>query len=743
MINVSENLKSLISEDSRTFRVRLINNLNTYEEIRSLKKTVMFPSSSLSIGNALSACIECTATDVPVNITGEKIKAEVTILGCEEQILLGTFKAEKPTVKDGDVSFVAYDAMKDAAEKTYKSTLDEGGHTAQEYFTDICIVLGEECVPLDEAEGSLLIDEDKLSGYSCRDALGYLAGYLGKNCLVNRDGLFEMVTFTEFDYDLLNENRIAEPEFADSFCSLGYINCCIDNEITLQSGVGSKGFEFISPIMTQERLDVVGDMVFGENSVIKVYRPCKVVQLLGDPRIEICDVLNLSYGGEVYKVPVMSVILEYDGGLMTTAESYAPSEPQSTSLGERMTFAQKQAQKENNAHIKGIVEFSQLIQSAYGVKSTYLDGITYFHDMETLTKSSYIFCITSEGFALASGQNCWGGSHKETVWKYGLSKDGSAVLDMLNVFKITASLIKAGRLESIGGNAYFDLDNEEIGLNFKNSQGDITKSIVFNSFGINFKADFVSSLKDGELTEDEEISIKNILVKRGYIEGTLLYKAAFLTLKAYLLMTKNQYGTTIEGKDEKGDLYKSRHSANKFVVSREAFSGEAETKTTERTVDGTFSDGPQMYQATEHIFSDGYNEFKPYFSAGDSLDVNITTAGVITTSKTLVGFCIPLSKPVLGNVSVEVDNESIGFILRQNDGFTHGSGPNEYVNPERYQATVMDGIGISIYASFSDSTDLTNAINNSPIGITWKGKIVFVSPEAILDNSKLDFMTLG
>ncbi len=599
MINVSEKFKSLISEDSRTFRVRLVNDLNTYENIRSFKKSIMFPSSSLSIGNALSACIECTATDVPVSITGEKIKAEITILGCEEQILLGTFKAEKPTVKDGDVSFVAYDAMKTAAEKTYKSTLDEGEHTAQEYFTDICTVLGEKCKALDEADGALVIAEDKLSGYSCRDALAYLAGYLGKNCIVNREGLFEMIGFAAVDYDLFNEDRIAEPEFADSFCCLGYINCCIDNETTLQSGTGSNGFELISPIMTQERLDAVGETVFGETSVMKDYKPCKVVQLLGDPRIEVCDVLDLSYGGEVYKVPVMAVTLEYDGGLMVTAESYAPTEPQSTSLSERMTFAQKQAQKENDAHISGIVEFSQLIQSAYGVNSTQLDGITYFHDKETLAESTFIFCITSEGFAQASGENCWGGSHKDTVWKYGLSKDGTAVLDMLNVFKITASLIRAGRLESNDGSAYFDLEEGVVGIDKKKTEfttdenGDEVTELKdlyeaqFRFHGLDVAVD--KSASDGfcKLSELEEkllgISLERLGIKKGSVMHTILHPL----LSAWLSAQKTgNIGVNVSGVDEDGTIHQAYVSDTKAMFCQSVFDKENNSFSTKKTVFG-------------------------------------------------------------------------------------------------------------------------------------------------------------
>ena len=157
-----------------------------------------------------------------------------------------------------------------------------------------------------------------------------------------------------------------------------------------------------------------------------------------------------------------------------------------------------------------------------------------------------------------------------------------------------------------------------------------------------------------------------------------------------------------------------------------------------------FSDGRQTYQASEHIFSDGFSEYKPYFSDGDSLPVEITTAGILTADKTSVQFCIPLSKPVLGYLEADVDTEnSEGFILCQNNKYTHGSdGVSQlYVCPGEYKVSIVDGMGVKICAN--NFSDLTNAIDNSPIGIVWKGIIVFSLEEAILDSARLDYMELG
>lgn len=455
MLSVSDDLRNLINADSRSFRARLKNGENAYEQIVSLKKSVIFPSSSMSIGNALSACIECTASDIPVSITGVKFQAEITIQESAEWIKLGSFTAQKPTVTNGNVTFTAYDAMEKASTVTYKSKLNEGTHTAEEYFEDICGALNEPFVALDEASANLEIAEDKLSGYSCRDALAYLAGFLGKNCIVNRDGLFEMVSFKTVNYDMLNVDRIAEPELNDADSIIGYLACCVDEETTLISGEGSTGFEFISPLMTQTRLNELFNQFCGENSPVRVYKAGRITQILGDPTVDICDVISFGYGGTEYVFPVMSLVFDFDGGLQAEIESFALAEPNSLTLSERLSFVQKQAKERTEAYVNAVAEFSQAIQKAYGVSHTVIDGITYFHDTEDINAAGYIYCMTTQGIAFA---NSWGGSHKDTVWKYGIGKDGDAVLNMLKVFHIKADLIEAGKLTSVDGKTTFDLD---------------------------------------------------------------------------------------------------------------------------------------------------------------------------------------------------------------------------------------------------------------------------------------------
>ena len=590
MVKISENLRNLINADSRSFKARLKNGNDTYEQIISLKRSVVFPSSTMSIGNSLCTCIECTASDIPVSITGKKLDAEITIYESAEWIKLGSFTAQKPTVQNGNVTFTAYDAMDKASNSTYKSTLGEGNHTAGEYFENICSVLGEACVPLDEALSNLKFVEDKLSGYSCRDALAYLAGFLGKNCIVNREGLFEMVSFKAVDYDMLNPDRIAEPELSDADSIISYLACCIDAETTLMSGAGSTGFEFISPFMTQERLDELYNHLCGETSAVRVYKTGRITQILGDPTIDICDVIALNYGDEVYTVPVMSLVFDFDGGLQTEIESFELAEPNSLSLSERLSFEQKQAKEKTEGSINAIIEFSNAMQKAFGVSNTVIDGITYFHDADSIEEAEYIYCMTTAGIAIA---NSWGGSHEKTVWKYGINNDGEAVLNMLKVFKIKADLIEAGKLTSVDGKTYFDLNAGQFGTTVtetdENGKEVVKYSYKQDADGVSLETGLAITFEEFEsnMTDEEKAEVKKEEDK--YTGAFAILGKINAVFKKYELWGKRIKGYQISTLDLlKGKLYYLNFSSNKafFIRLFVDNEGKSQREVTEFSVDG-------------------------------------------------------------------------------------------------------------------------------------------------------------
>lgn len=115
--------------------------------------------------------------------------------------------------------------------------------------------------------------------------------------------------------------------------------------------------------------------------------------------------------------------------------------------------------------------------------------------------------------------------------------------------------------------------------------------------------------------------------------------------------------------------------------------------------------------------------FRPYYHGIDTIsDITFRGAGYVTNAGKAVYFVVPLSKHVIGKPTVTISSLD-GFVLRQNNNYTHGSAASTYVHPTKYAGNVDEsGNYIRIAATFDNATNVTN---NSAIGIDWRGKIVF------------------
>ena len=115
----------------------------------------------------------------------------------------------------------------------------------------------------------------------------------------------------------------------------------------------------------------------------------------------------------------------------------------------------------------------------------------------------------------------------------------------------------------------------------------------------------------------------------------------------------------------------------------------------------------------ESVTSEGYRK-------GNSITVDIRTAGYVTNAMKEVHFIVPLSKEIIVPTAVTAVSVD-GFCLRQNNTYTHGSSATVYAKPSSY-AAYIDDYGVRIVATFSTTT---NAINNAPIAIHWSGTLTF------------------
>lgn len=344
--NVSEQFATTIRSPSRTFNLRLkINGKWIDAGFKKMSyETASTSDEGIQIGSAVAAKIELTVkrinelfenTEIPIEI-GLKLPS-----GKYEYIPLGFFTAEHPTLDQATTTFTAYDRMMKTtgvyvSELTYPASAES---VLKEISTgcDVpCNVSGLNGITIDTAP----------VGYTYREVIGYIASLAGGFACVDRTGTIVIKWYEDNDYTI-NESRIMTFEKNESDYRLDYLTCNVDSNTSFTAGSGTLGIIFDNPLMTEEKL----------NSVYKkvrefAYRGASL-KTLGDIRLDPWDIVTVEELGETYKVPIMNITQEYDGGLAMTITAYGKTETEtetdykgpSTKLAER-TYAEMMLTKE-------------------------------------------------------------------------------------------------------------------------------------------------------------------------------------------------------------------------------------------------------------------------------------------------------------------------------------------------------------------------------------------------------------
>ena len=123
-----------------------------------------------------------------------------------------------------------------------------------------------------------------------------------------------------------------------------------------------------------------------------------------------------------------------------------------------------------------------------------------------------------------------------------------------------------------------------------------------------------------------------------------------------------------------------------------------------------------------YVASAGNVSYRPYYRAGDVLNLTIYTTGFVTSSGTSIRFLVPFARPIIGNPTVTITSGS-GLTLRQGGKYTHDSTSTTSVKPSSYETIGdTDWNSIQIVANMSTTT---NVQNNDALGIYWNGTITF------------------
>lgn len=175
-----------------------------------------------------------------------------------------------------------------------------------------------------------------------KELLVYISQLFGANVIPHNGGYGIEEKKTSYSHRWYDEHygvykitpdRIYEFKKSGDLYSVDKLECIVEKEVNgetvkekLKAGLGTNGISFNNPFMTQDILNKIYGFMGG-----LVYQPC-TLKILGDPRLEVGDIVTVvDTDGKEYKVPIMAMDMEYDGGITTTITAYGGSDGMSSS----------------------------------------------------------------------------------------------------------------------------------------------------------------------------------------------------------------------------------------------------------------------------------------------------------------------------------------------------------------------------------------------------------------------------
>lgn len=325
MYKSSTSFEGLLQQDSRTFKSKLF--IGEIEIESGIKKIVLKggsnSGSSFIIGSCISQYIEVEMAKPTVFIENEemewRIGADLSTT-VEEFVPMGIFTAEKPEADENFIKFAAYDRMM-KTERGYFSSLGNSTTTVA-VLKEMSEFLG---IPI-VTSGLGPITINRPNGYTCREVLSYISQMYAGFAICNRQGEIEIRSYVNTNLNILPSRYWDSFTHNDFPYTFEKIICYTGKDekgesLSIRAGSGNRELAISNPLMTQTILNNVAASLKGFSYM------AGSIRFLGDPRIDPWDTIIVrGKDGTDYRVPVMNITQDFDGGLTTTIESLADSE---------------------------------------------------------------------------------------------------------------------------------------------------------------------------------------------------------------------------------------------------------------------------------------------------------------------------------------------------------------------------------------------------------------------------------
>lgn len=467
MISTSEAFAAAIGGTSRRFRARLLENgTELGGEIRRVTvRTGSCGASVFTPGSVFSSYAEITVDGGVPDLEGKALELQLGVLlpgDSYEYLTLGRFTAGRPSISANETAFTALgsiaayftDAFAPPGETTVANVI-----AALSAQTGVNIVLRGL-----NAAGTI---EKDLTGLTCRQVLGVVAGLLGGYAAERNDGAVILARFSAMETTAADGSRMtALPVFGSWDAAITGVRVRVPADGEHAETVyesGTPNLERTDAYMTEALFPA-----YAANLTGLTYCPGTVKLALGDPRLEPWDVLAVTAGtGRTRLLPCMNITHSFDGGLAT--EIRAPDLPEGTAvLG--TTGAALRALQDDTAELKvrvftektareqAVEALSESLSSLSGMyqsSETAAGGtVRYLHDRPTIAASAVVLKLTASALGISTD----GGATWSQGWDF---VTGTAIANVLSANGINADWINTGSIRSSNGNTSLNLSSGE------------------------------------------------------------------------------------------------------------------------------------------------------------------------------------------------------------------------------------------------------------------------------------------
>lgn len=439
MYNVnSQDVADYIMSNSRTFRavMKFADGSELSDGIAKITTQASTANKDIIAGDTISQSITAEITGLTADISGKTFVLyfyAVNLFGEleEELIPFGRYKVTsckqsgvKWTIEAKDGFYKSDDAY--VSTLTFPTTTDEieqeicnklGILSPRYDYSLLCDSSGEPLLTSDGKEiyvrdSAPVTIEAPLEDCTCREMLSYCASLDGGKCaMLDREGHLIHKAWTDIDYTI-TAGRADEPETDQNDIKISQISCKVDENKTLSiTAIPGRCMTFTNPYMTQNLLSKAAG-----NYLMKPYRPLSIYHRLGDPRLDILDVVTVvKADGTSYRVPLMSMSYSYDGGLGAnisatgTPDSNNKSNdnsPMMRKVKKVVAAAQNATEEKLRAAFQESIDYIVGNEGGYVVTKFNADNqpiATYYTDNMDIEQAKEFLLINNHG--LAGGTN--------------------------------------------------------------------------------------------------------------------------------------------------------------------------------------------------------------------------------------------------------------------------------------------------------------------------------------------------